>query len=148
MEPVLTTTITSFHPKALANPELARSVVMQSSVRGFRSNDVVGPSLDAVRKSIRTFWREEVGVVDASGYLLMVAILCIGMVVALEGFRSQVVQNLGDIVVSLESLNQSYSFSVGTTTSVFNDTGTGTITDVSGDSPAGISLHTNASHEQ
>jgi hypothetical protein len=91
------------------------------------------------RRTLRRLVRDERGIVEASVYmLLMLFVIGIG-VVGFSTFRSQLVQQYGDLAVALSSLNQSYSFTVGTMTSIYTDPGT-TLTDPMGQGPAGINV--------
>jgi len=67
------------------------------------------------------FFRDDAGEMAATDLILINSIVCLGMIVGLASFRDQVVQYYGDAALALESLNQSYSFTVGTVTSKYND---------------------------
>lgn len=54
-------------------------------------------------------WRDECGMSGATGLFLLVTLLAIGAIVGLTSYRDQVVQEMGDVAVALESLNQSFS---------------------------------------
>jgi Flp pilus assembly pilin Flp len=56
--------------------------------------------------------RDDAGMVQASSYILIVVLVGIGMVAGLTTFRDQVVQEFGDIADSIESLDQSFSFTI------------------------------------
>jgi len=60
--------------------------------------------------------------VDATSYLLLVLIIGIGGILGATAYRDQIAQEFGDLGVSLEQLDQSYSFTVGTTTYAYDDT--------------------------
>jgi len=62
------------------------------------------------------------GSVEGGSYLLLVTILGIGMVCGLVTMRDQFAQQFGDVASALEQVDQSYSFTVGTTTSLYHDT--------------------------
>ena len=66
---------------------------------------------------LQTLWFDEDGAASAMSLLLIVTILALGAIVGLTTIRDQVVQELGDIGMALESLNQSYT----TPTSTFVD---------------------------
>ena len=89
-----------------------------------------------------TLWQDERGFVQPSQTILMVAILVIGMIAGLTTLRDQLVQEMGDTAVALESLDQSYSFTIHCVdhdvVSTFVDSNT--LTDPDGEEPAGISV--------
>lgn len=62
---------------------------------------------------LRKFWEDERGEAAALSTLLIGSIVVIGSIVGLVTFRDQVVQELGDLAVALESLDQSYTSSIG-----------------------------------
>lgn len=66
----------------------------------------------SLRQVISRLRQDDAGMVQASSYILIVVLIGIGMVVGLGTFRDQVVQEFGDIAVSLESLDQSFSFTI------------------------------------
>lgn len=95
---------------------------------------------------LKNLWRDERGDSSIAAYLLLVAILCLGIIPGLSAIRSHVVQEFGDVAVALQSLDQSYSFSLGSIggvqlpgTSVYVDTPP-TDGDPDGGAPAGISV--------
>ena len=55
-------------------------------------------------------WR---GSTSAMSLLLLTSIVVLGSVVGLVTLRDQIVQELGDLAIALESLDQSYSSSIG-----------------------------------
>ena len=54
-------------------------------------------------------WRDECGITGAMGLVLVVTLVAIGAIVGLSTLRDQVVQEMGDMAVALESLDQSFS---------------------------------------
>ena len=72
-------------------------------------------------RPLSRLWHEETGVVSAGQIILLTAILVIGVLVGLQTARDSLVQELGDLASALETLNQSYSFSVGTCVSTYTD---------------------------
>ena len=60
---------------------------------------------------LRQLWMNEEGFVVSAELTLIATVLVVGMLVGLVSVRDQVVQELGDIAVSLGAMNQSYSFS-------------------------------------
>lgn len=85
------------------------------------------------------------GEINAMGYFLLVTVVAIGAIVGLATFRDQIVQEFGDIAVGMESLDQSYSFTIGTETSEYEDTND--LTDPQDAAPACISVGEPASNE-
>jgi hypothetical protein len=59
-------------------------------------------------------WRDEEGFVVTSELALVGTILVIGLTIGLTSVRDQAVQELGDLALSLGSINESYSFSGAT----------------------------------
>ncbi|MAG94512.1 MAG: hypothetical protein CMJ48_12295 [Planctomycetaceae bacterium] len=94
---------------------------------------------------LHAFRNDDCGMVSAIGIILIVTIISLGMIVGLTTYRDQVIQELGDLAVSLESVDQSYSVVVHGTTSHFEDTES--LEDEAGDAPACISLAVDASPE-
>ncbi|MFK7777713.1 MAG: hypothetical protein QM501_06275 [Gimesia sp.] len=86
----------------------------------------------------RKFWNDQGGSVSAFSTVLMITILVIGIIPGVATLRDHIVQNFGDLAVALESIDQSYSFSVNGVTSEYVDSIS--VTDVSGDAPAGLDL--------
>lgn len=89
-------------------------------------------------RSVLNFLKDESGVIHVSGYLLVMTIVVLGMLAGVTSVRNQIVQSFGDLAVSLESLDQSYSYSVGASTSEFTDSTT--LTDPANSEPAGITV--------
>ena len=81
------------------------------------------------------------GSIHCAGYLLMATILGIGMIVGIATLRDQVVQEFGDIADSLQSLDQSYRFTLGDREYRFDDEETDSIQQTNGEAPAGIQIH-------
>lgn len=69
--------------------------------------------------------------------ILINSIVVIGMVAGLSTFRDQMVQFFGDTAVALESLDQSYSYTVGASMSMYADPPP-TVSDPNLAPPAGI----------
>lgn len=88
----------------------------------------------------RKLWYDESGAVNPSAMILWFTIVCLGAIPGLIALRDQISQEFGDMSVALESLDQSYSFSVGTLTSEYADTPTA-LTDPDGAEPACISVN-------
>lgn len=89
----------------------------------------------------RMLWRDQRGAVGAASVVLTYAILVLGAIVGLVVLRNGVVQELGDLAVALRHLDQSFSFTVGTTPHQYIDTETNSLQDNAGDDlPAGMKL--------
>ena len=67
------------------------------------------------------WWRDEAGVMNAASTILMTAIIVMGGIVGLATYRDAATQVFGDLALALEKLDQSYSYSVGTLTSLYTD---------------------------
>ncbi len=91
------------------------------------------------------FWSDESGSVSPFVTVLMVTILVLGIIPGVVTLRDHIVQNFGDVAVALESIDQSYSFSVNGVTSEYVDTVT--VMDPVGDAPAGLDLTIPATNE-
>ena len=57
-------------------------------------------------------WTDSSGFIVSGEYILLTTIIVIGMIVGVVTFRNQVVQEFGDIADAMESLDQSYSFTI------------------------------------
>lgn len=87
----------------------------------------------------KQFLKDDFGASAVVDLILITSIVCLGMIVGLATFRDQLVQYFGDAAVALENIDQSYSFTVGTVTSVYADPGPN-ITDPAGDFPACMAI--------
>lgn len=96
---------------------------------------------------LKSLWRDERGVTDVAAYVLVVTIFGVGIIVGLATLRDDIVQGMGDIATSLGRLDQSYSFTSGTRTSVYVDNNV-VADDVEGESPACISVTQPATSEE
>jgi Flp pilus assembly pilin Flp len=92
-------------------------------------------------KIVLRLWRDERGSQEAFAWLLIAVVIALGGIAGLTPVRDQIVQELGDLSVALESLNQSYSAAIitpsATIVSQYTDPPT-TLTDPPGAAPAGI----------
>jgi Flp pilus assembly pilin Flp len=100
-----------------------------------------------MRRALLHFVRDESGAVSTAESLLLATLLIIASLVGLVAVRNAITQEFGDVGVALESLDQSYSFTVGTVTSQYVDPPT-TLTDPVGGEPAGLSVTVPAKSEQ
>jgi hypothetical protein len=93
-----------------------------------------------IAKVLIRLWRDQWGAASTAGVIVIYTILALGCIVGLICVRNQIVQELGDLAVAFDSLDQSYSveLDMGTDFS-YTDAGT-TLSDPSGDPPAGISV--------
>ncbi|QDT85046.1 hypothetical protein [Gimesia chilikensis] len=91
-------------------------------------------------KLLSQFWSDEGGNVSAFTTVLMLTILIIGIIPGVATLRDHIVQKFGDTAVALESIDQSYSYTVNGVTSEYEDSDTGTLTDPLNDAPADLDL--------
>ncbi|WP_417397578.1 hypothetical protein [Gimesia chilikensis] len=91
-------------------------------------------------KLLRQFWSDEGGNVSAFTTVLMLTILIIGIIPGVATLRDHIVQKFGDTAVALESIDQSYSYTVNGVTSQYHDSDTGTLTDPLNGAPADLDL--------
>ena len=102
-------------------------------------------------KGLCRIWQDVRGTSSVVSLILLTAILIIGVVGGMVTLRDQVVQQFGDLAVALESLDQSYSFSVitpnSTVTSQYADPSSG-LTDPDGAEPAGLNVNITSTSEQ
>ena len=61
-----------------------------------------------IRSRFVMFWNDQSGETSIMSLVLICAILVIGVTVGLASFRDQVVQELGDLSLAIESLDQSF----------------------------------------
>lgn len=94
---------------------------------------------------VRQFWSDQGGSVSPFATVLMVTILIIGIIPGVSTLRDHIVQKYGDMAVSLETIDQSYSFTVNGVTSEYVDSNS--LTDPVGDAPAGLDLTISPSGE-
>ncbi|MHB8901758.1 MAG: hypothetical protein ACYC6Y_23630 [Thermoguttaceae bacterium] len=83
-------------------------------------------------------WRDQGGGIPALSTLLLYTILVLGITVGLITLRDQLVQEYGDLAVALDHLDQSWSVTVNGNTRGFTDTSS--LTDLSNQEPAGLSV--------
>jgi len=95
---------------------------------------------NTIAKVLTRLWQDQWGTASTAGVIVIYTILALGAVVGLVIVRNQIVQELGDLAVAFDSLDQSYSveLDMGTDFS-YTDAGT-TLSDPSGEPPAGISV--------
>lgn len=98
----------------------------------------MSPGTDKTQSRIIRFWRDDAGFISTVDYLVLLTVIAIGSIVGLTEVRTSLVQIMGDIAGSLENIDQSYSFSVQGSTTVYTDTVTSA--DTLGAPPQGISV--------
>lgn len=95
-------------------------------------------------KIFNPLWRDSYGSVAPATFVLLATIVALGVVVGVTTLRDQIVQELGDIAVALDSIDQSFTTSAYTINgmvfsgSTFTDVST--LTDPAGSAPAGLDL--------
>ena len=62
---------------------------------------------------IQLLWRDQRGETTSMALVLLTTIVALGAIVGLVTLRDQIVQELGDVSIAIESLNQSVSSSMG-----------------------------------
>lgn len=93
----------------------------------------------------RQLWNDEGGSISPFATVLMMTILLVGIIPGIVTLRDHIVQKFGDMAVALESIDQSYSFTVDGVTSEYVDTTS--VTDPVGAAPAGLDLTISPSGE-
>jgi Flp pilus assembly pilin Flp len=77
---------------------------------------------ETLKACLLRFLHSECGAMQVAEYLLMGTIITLGVVVGLATYRDSVVLEYGDASAALQSIRQTYSFTLtGGTTSSFND---------------------------
>lgn len=67
-------------------------------------------------------WEDEQGAIELSSWFLMSVMIALGLLVGLSNVRMELTQQFGDVSQALESLDQSYSYTVNNVTTTFTDT--------------------------
>jgi hypothetical protein len=104
-------------------------------------------------RKLKLIWNElrddEAGMTPIQSMILLMTIVSLGAIAGVMTYRDQLIQEYGDLAVTLESLDQSYSVSVpgpmGNIVSEFGDSNP--ISDPKGQPPADISVTAPATHE-
>lgn len=93
---------------------------------------------------VLTFYDDELGSVYSTEMVLGTVLLVFGVIAGLTSYRDAVSQELGDTAVALDSLDQSFSYTIttggGPVVRSFSDTTT--LTDLANTAPAGLDLET------
>jgi hypothetical protein len=84
-------------------------------------------------------WDDECGAIDAAAHILLMTIFVLGCLVGMSALRTNVVQEFGDLANSVESLNQSYSYTINGVTSSYSD-GPAPATNSPGTAPTGLNV--------
>jgi hypothetical protein len=75
-------------------------------------NQMLLNNMKSFKRLGQRLWTDSSGFVVSGDYILLTTILVIGMVVGVVTFRDQVVQEFGDIADAMESLDQSYTYTI------------------------------------
>jgi Flp pilus assembly pilin Flp len=86
-----------------------------------------------------SFWNDECGAIDVSASILFTTIVVLGCLVAVTAVRTNIVQEFGDIANALETLDQSYSYTVNGVASTYADD-PGPATNAPGTAPTGLDV--------
>ncbi|MBC8288831.1 MAG: hypothetical protein H8E37_00795 [Planctomycetes bacterium] len=87
--------------------------------------------------------RDDAGFLSSVDFMLFIAIVTIGSIVALATVRDQVLQQFGDISVAMENLEQTYTVDItfrNGSTKTFGFTDNASPTDVADQPPGGIEI--------
>jgi Flp pilus assembly pilin Flp len=85
------------------------------------------------------FWKDERGTIELSSWFVLVVMIALGLIVGLSNIRMELTQQFGDVSQALESVDQSYSYTVNNVTSMYSDT-YDLPAQAAGTPPAGIDL--------
>ncbi|MDB5388651.1 MAG: hypothetical protein JWM11_4297 [Planctomycetaceae bacterium] len=72
-------------------------------------------------KVLMRFRDDECGAIDVTASILLMTIFVLGCLVALTAVRTNIVQEFGDLANAVETLDQSYSYTVNGVTSIYAD---------------------------
>ena len=75
-------------------------------------NQMLLEKMNRFKRLGQRLWTDSSGFIISGDYILLTTILVIGIVVGVVTLRDQVVQELGDISDAMESLDQSYTYSI------------------------------------
>ena len=75
-------------------------------------NQIHLEKLKKISRFGQRLWTDSSGFVVSGEYILLTTLLVIGMVVGVVTFRDQIVQEFGDVSDAMESLNQSYTYTI------------------------------------
>lgn len=129
----------SLNNQLLGRAILARNVRIDKMFESLKGFDLFNQNTGyAGMRIARQLWSDEGGSVSPFAAVLMVTILVVGIIPGVATLRDHIVQKFGDMAVSLESLDQSYSFTVNGVTSEYVDSNT--LEDNAGEAPAGLDL--------
>lgn len=71
---------------------------------------------------LQLFWQDQRGTIELSSWFALVVMVALGMIVGMSSLRNGITQQFGDVAQALETLDQSYSYSVNNVTSAYADT--------------------------
>jgi hypothetical protein len=100
-------------------------------------------------RMVLTIYDDELGSVYSMEMVLGTLLLVFGVIAGLTSYRDAISQELGDTAVALDSIDQSFSYTLttggGSVVRQFTDAST--LTDAANAAPAGLSLSTAATAE-
>jgi len=99
-----------------------------------------------IRDLMSRLLRDQRGTIEVSSWFALVVMVALGLLVGLTNMRNEITQQFGDVAQALEALDQSYSYSVNSVTSTYNDVPALDI-QVPSEPPAGIDVQFAASSE-
>ncbi len=89
--------------------------------------------------TMEIFWHDQRGSIELSSWIALIVMVALGLLVGLSNVRMEITQQFGDVAQALETLDQSYSYTVNNVTSTYSDTNVyGTPTP--GNAPAGLEV--------
>lgn len=90
--------------------------------------------------AMRLFWQDQKGSIELSSWIVLIVMVALGLIVGLSNMRMEMTQQFGDVAQALESIDQSYSYTVNNVTSTYSDSnvfGAPTL----GNAPAGLEVN-------
>ena len=72
--------------------------------------------------SLQIFWQDQRGTIELSSWFALVVMVALGMIVGMSTLRNGITQQFGDVAQALETLDQSYSYTVNGVESTYADT--------------------------
>ena len=88
---------------------------------------------------MENFWRDQRGSIELSSWIALIVMVALGLIVGLSNVRMELTQQFGDVAQALETLDQSYSYTVNNVTSTYTDSNIyGSPTP--GNAPAGLEV--------
>ena len=71
---------------------------------------------------LQNFWQDQRGTIELSSWFALVVMVALGMIVGMSNLRNGITQQFGDVAQALETLDQSYSYTVNGVESSYADT--------------------------